>query len=60
MPKYTVIATIEVTVEADDHEQAEAIGLDGLCWSNADIEVMEMPPEEDEASVSKDPAEALM
>ena len=41
MPMYKVIATIEVTVEAEDHEQAEAIGLDGLCWSNADIEVLE-------------------
>lgn len=42
MQMYKVIATIEVTVEAEDHEQAEAIGLDGLCWTNADIEVLEV------------------
>ena len=47
MPKYIVIATIEVTVEAEDHEQAEAIGLDGLCWTNADIEVLEMENDDD-------------
>jgi len=41
MAKYRVIATIEVIVEAEDHEQAEAIGLDDLCWTNADIEVLE-------------------
>ena len=41
MNTYKVIATIEVTVEAEDHEEAEAIGLDGLCWTNADIEVLE-------------------
>ena len=42
MNTYKVIATIEVTVEAKDHEEAEAIGLDGLCWTNADIEVEEI------------------
>jgi hypothetical protein len=47
MGKYKVIATIEVTVEAEDFEEAEAIGLDGLCWSNADIEVLE---EEDKSN----------
>jgi hypothetical protein len=41
MPKYRIIATIEVTTYADDYEEAEMIGRDCLDWSNADIEVLE-------------------
>ena len=41
MPKYRIIATIEVTTEADDYEEAEMIGRDSLDWSNAAIEVIE-------------------
>ena len=41
MPKYRIIATIEVTTEADDYEEAEMIGRDCLDWSNATIEVLE-------------------
>ena len=41
MPTYRIIATIEVTTEADDYEEAEMIGRDCLDWSNADIEILE-------------------
>jgi hypothetical protein len=47
MPTYRIIATIEVTTEANSHEEAELIGLDCLDWANADIEVLE--EEEDNA-----------
>ena len=46
MPKYRIVATIEVTTEADDYEEAEMIGRDCLDWSNADIEVLEEEEEE--------------
>lgn len=42
MAKYKVIATIEVNLEADSHEEAETIGIDCLDWSNADIEILEV------------------
>ena len=45
MPKYRVIAAIAVTVEAEDHEQAEAEAIDHFCWTNADIEVEEIDDE---------------
>ena len=41
MSTYKIIATIEVTIEADSHEEAEEIGFDCLDWSNAHIEVLE-------------------
>ena len=41
MPMYRIIATIEVTTEAENHEEAEDIGRDCLDWSNACIEVLE-------------------
>ena len=45
MPMFKIIATIEVTTEAEDHDEAQMIGMDCLDWSNADIQVLE---EEDE------------
>lgn len=42
MRKYEVTATIVVTVEAEDHEQAEVEARDHFCWSNAHYEVEEI------------------
>ena len=47
MPTYRIIATIEVTTEADSHEEAEMVGLDCLDWSNADIEILEEEKQDD-------------
>ena len=41
MQTYEVTATIVVTVEAEDYEQAEAEAIDHFCWTNADIVVEE-------------------
>jgi riboflavin biosynthesis pyrimidine reductase len=42
MQKYEVTATIVVTVEAEDHEQAQLEATDHFCWSNAHFEVEEI------------------
>jgi len=46
MPRYKIICTIEVETEAEDWEEAEAIGIDCMDWSNANYETLEV--EEDE------------
>ena len=38
---YKVICTIEVEIEAEDHEEALSLAQDLLDWSNADYEVLE-------------------
>ena len=42
---FKITATIEVTTEAKDHEEATVIGTDCLDWSNANIVVEELEPE---------------
>ena len=42
MRKYEVTATIVVTVEAEDHEQAQLEAIDHFDWSNAYYEVEEI------------------
>jgi hypothetical protein len=39
--KYKVICTIEVEVEAEDHDEALIEGQDLMDWSNANYEVLE-------------------
>ena len=41
MPMYKVTATIEVNTEAEDEDEALAIGLDCMDWGNADVTVEE-------------------
>jgi|TARA_B100000927_G_C16118371_1_gene330113 hypothetical protein len=45
MAIYKIVATIETTVEASDETEAEEIGVESLCWSNADITVEESDDE---------------
>tara|TARA_B100000902_G_scaffold289097_1_gene275330 strand:- start:9593 stop:9769 length:177 start_codon:yes stop_codon:yes gene_type:complete len=45
MKMFKITATIEVTTEAKDHEEATVIGTDCLDWSNANIVVEELEPE---------------
>lgn len=45
---YRVTCTIEVHVEADSHEEAEAIGIEDLCWTNALIETEEVAGGDDD------------
>ena len=49
MPMFKIIATIEVNTEAADHAEAREIGMDCLDWSNADIQVLEVEDEDDNA-----------
>ena len=41
MATYKVVATIVAHVDASDEAEAEEMGLEHLCWSNADIEIEE-------------------
>jgi len=47
--KYKIIVTFEMLTEADDYEEAMAINLDCLDWSNAEIEVLEIGDDEETA-----------
>ena len=46
MPMYKITATIEVTTDAEDEDEALEIGIDCLDWSNANIEVEEIDDED--------------
>ena len=41
MAVYKIVATIVTHVEASNEAEAEEVGLENLCWSNADIEIEE-------------------
>lgn len=42
MQKFLITCTIDATVEAESHEQAQSMAHDHLCWSNAEILVEEV------------------
>lgn len=41
MAVYKIVATIVAHVNASNEVEAEEVGLEHLCWSNADIEIEE-------------------
>ena len=41
MAVYKIVATIVAHVDASNEAEAEEVGLEHLCWSNADIEIEE-------------------
>ena len=41
MATYKVVATIVTHVDASNEAEAEEVGLEHLCWSNAEIEIEE-------------------
>ena len=47
MAVYKIVATIVTHVEASNEAEAEEVGLENLCWSNADIVTGTVEVEED-------------
>ncbi len=47
MALYKIVATIVTHVEASNEAEAEEVGLENLCWSNADIVTGTVEVEED-------------
>jgi len=48
MALYKIVATVVTHVEASNEEEAEEMGLEHLCWSNADIVTGTVEVEEDD------------